>query len=119
MKANLAGISDDICLKWEQGVFVAKHEPQGMLASIEHRADERAFLAALDAATAQGRNVSDYKSAQNYAPRILATLSEAEELSVPRLEKAMQRLFNANELAMGEVGKGADRHKRRGIIRAG
>jgi RecA-family ATPase len=118
MKANMSGISDDLALNWERGVFVAKHEPQGMLLSIEHRGDERAFLDALDAMTAQGRNVSESKAAANYAPKLLASMNEAEGIGRGRLEHAMHRLFANNQLAIGEVGIGADRHKRRGIVRA-
>lgn len=116
MKANLAGISDDICLNWEQGVFVAKHAPEGMLKSIEDRNDDSRFLKALDAAAELGRNLSDFKTTQNYAPKILADLKETEHIGRHRLEKAMKRLFDEKRIKIGTVGIGLDRHKKRGIV---
>jgi RecA-family ATPase len=117
MKANYAGLAGDIAMDWRDGVFVASEEPQGMLRTIDHRNQERAFLDCLDAATQQGRNVSDYRSAQNYAPKIFGDMPESGGTSRKNLQAAMNRLFASKDIAMGEAGMGTDRKPRRGIIR--
>lgn len=67
-KANYAARGDEIRLTWRTGVFVPEGESaEGVLASIEKRNAETAFLDALDRATAVGRNLSDSKNAGNYA----------------------------------------------------
>jgi RecA-family ATPase len=112
VKANHAPTGTTIPLKWEGKLLVPEAPPGGILGSIERRAAERVFLDLLDAATRQGRTVSDSKHAGNYAPKTFAAAPDAERYSKKDLAAAMERLFAAGEIRMEEYGRAGDQRRR-------
>jgi hypothetical protein len=112
VKANHAPAGTTIPLEWRGKLLVPVLPSTGILGTIERRAAERVFLDLLDAATRQGRNVSDSKHAGNYAPRTFAASPNAERYSQKELAKAMERLFAAGELRMERYGRAGDERRR-------
>lgn len=103
-KANYAAANEQIRLHYRDGVFVPDEVPTGIIASIEKRNAETAFLEALDQATAAGRKLSDAKSSGNYAPRTLLQVPITTGLKLRDLERAMARLFAAGAIRMVPYG---------------
>lgn len=118
LKANYAGVGDVIGLTWREGVFVADESGFGMVGTINRDNIDSVFLACLDAATRQGRALSDSTRAANYAPKIMAKMSEASGAQRRDLEQAMHRLFDAGEIVMGSPFRKPNRHPAMGIVRA-
>lgn len=119
-KLNYGPPGGRIRLRWESGAFVPDEEPgagTGVVASIERRTVETAFLEALDAIIRQGRWVSASPASPDYAPRIFTRMPEARAYKRPELERAMQVLFSSNRIQTGEVGKLSNRMPRMGIVR--
>jgi RecA-family ATPase len=103
MKSNYGPAGEIVRVRWERGVFV----PDSGGSSIERAAAEQpiddAFMRCLDAATAQGRTVSD-KAGRNYAPAIFAQMPEAKGIKNRAFELAMPRLFSRNVIKVQTVG---------------
>jgi hypothetical protein len=76
------------------------------------RAAEHVFLDLIDAATRQGRNVSDSKHAGCYAPKKFAASPNAEGYSQKDLAAAMEHLFTAGEIVMEQYGRKGDPRRR-------
>lgn len=117
-KSNYAR-PDTMPLRWCDGVLRPSRtgdmspEDAEMAARRDDDA-ERAFLAALDVLTAQGRNVSHSSRAANYAPRTMAG-----EFTEKELAAAMDRLFARGAIvANAEVGRTSRRQPVHGIARA-
>jgi RecA-family ATPase len=104
-KANYAARGDKIKLTWRNGVFVPEGAPAGggVVAGIEKRNAETAFLEALDQATAAGRSVSDSLHG-NYAPRVLRQMPAGRGFKVAELERAMNRLFGDKQICVVSYG---------------
>jgi hypothetical protein len=69
--------------------------------------------------TAQGRFLSVSANASNYAPRVMAGTPHCAGIKKRGdLKAAMERLFHAEQIEVGVVGKTADRHPRMGLRRA-
>lgn len=117
MKANYSSTGGKIEMSWAAGVFVAKERPAGVFATIEASQVRRAFLACLDAVTAQGRYVSDAPTSPMFAPKVFKSMPEAEGHKQAALKKAMDDLFSAGEIRMGDALT-SSRHKTRCILRA-
>ncbi len=117
-KANYAARGDVLTLRWHDGAFVVEQAPTGVFGSIDRQAAETAFLDCLDATTAQGRDVSDARNSPRYAPKVFEAMTQARGYRTRDLTKAMERLFAAGRIRVGEVGKYANRGSRRGIVRA-
>ena len=118
MKSNYARSGDEITVRWRSGCFICDVEPTGIVRDIEDKRIDRLFLACLDAATEQRRALSDSKNAPNYAPRIMAKMTQAEGARQRDMETAMQRLFNAGAIRVGSPFVKANRHHATGLIRA-
>src|SRR5690606_1815717 len=77
-------------------------------------ADNRLFLACLAERNKQRRHVSEKPTAQNYAPKIFATMPESKGIGRKRLEQAMDRLFRIEAIERGFLwrvtGEGRDIH---------
>jgi hypothetical protein len=112
VKANHASTGMTIPLQWRSNLLVPVLPSTGILGSIERRAAEQVFLDLLDAATRQGRNVSDSKHAGNYAPKTFATSPSAERYSQKELAAAMERLFTAGAIRMEHYGRKSDERSR-------
>lgn len=90
-KSNLASIGDQISMVWHDGAF---HPPSAVEAASGREAlDETAFLACLDAATSQGRNVS-HATGSNHAPTVFSKMPQSNGIGKRRLAAAMERLLN-------------------------
>ena len=123
VKANHAETGQEIELEWRDGVLVeAGAASGGFVASLEKHGRQRetdaVFLKCLDAATTQGRVVSEVSNSTTYAPRVFLKMPEAAGLRLRALEDAMQRLFSAGAIRVDQVGKHANRTPRHGIVRA-
>jgi RecA-family ATPase len=116
-KSNAARRDETIELRWQDGVFVRTGPPTGILGSIIRRNAEEVFLDLLDRVVAEGRFVSDNNRAPNYAPKLFAMRPDRERFKQPDLERAMQSLFAAKKIRIGDR-KGADRKIYNCIIRA-
>jgi RecA-family ATPase len=112
VKANHAATGTTIQLEWRGKLLVPIQPSAGIFGSIERRAAERVFLDLLDAATRQGRNVSDSKHAGNYAPKTFAASPNADRYSQKELAAAMERLFAAGDLRMEQYGRKGDPRSR-------
>ncbi len=118
-KANYSANGKQIAFRWHNMAFVTDADLPGdefdrQVAETQDRADEKRFLACLKAAAETGRTVSD-KPGANYAPHIFAPMKEARKMGKTRLRNAMQRLFDARQIEIGEVGKDSARRPIRGL----
>ena len=121
-KNNRARTGEAIQLRWDAGALIHEADPLADFPSDPRPAPERAeaaFLAALDSLTAQGRFLSVSANASNYAPRVMAGTPHCAGIKKRGdLKAAMERLFHAEQIEVGVVGKTADRHPRMGLRRA-
>lgn len=101
-KANYARRDDRIELRWTDGVLVATETPRGLFAAADRQRAERVFLDLLDKTTSEGQFVSANVRAGNYAPRLFATRPDKEGLRRADFERAMQALFAADKIMLGE-----------------
>jgi RecA-family ATPase len=118
-KKNQYGPTDEaLLLKYQRGLFL----PLPGIGSLERAAREQKtddlFLKLLDRAIGQGRNVSDKKTANTYAPTRFAEEPEAkaERANKRELTEAMERLFRASKIHVatyGEPARGWTRIERR------
>jgi len=104
MKSNYGPIGETITVRWKDGVFV----PAAAMGTFEKAAAERAaeelFLKLLGRFQDQGRNVSDKKTANNYAPAMFATDPDGKGRHKD-LADAMGRLFAAGKIKMETYGR--------------
>lgn len=106
-KSNLASIGDKLKMVWHAGAF---YPPGAVEAETGREAmAEAAFLACLDTATEQRRNVS-HSPGKNYAPTVFATMPQAAGIGSRSLEMAMARLFTSGEIVANQE---LWRHERR------
>lgn len=117
-KSNYARSGDKLLLRWRDGAFVREDAPTGAVKAIEDGRADRLFLACLDTLTAQRRAVSYAKNAQGYAPKVMASLPQAEGLRPHDFAAAMERLFASGEIVNGSPFLKANRHPAVGIVRA-
>jgi RecA-family ATPase len=107
-KKNQYGpLGETIVLRYQRGLFL----PEGGTSSLdklahEGRADEM-FLDLLRRFSAQGRNVSDKSSANNFAPTAFAEDPNAKKFNIRKadLKAAMSRLFNNNKIHVETYGR--------------
>lgn len=119
LKSNYARAGTEIAVRWDAGVFkLASHCAAG---TSRYGADDAtvdaAFLACLDLTQAQGRPASATYNSPRFAPRFFSAMAAADGFSVQQLKQAMERLFMAGAIVVGEV-KGPDRHGVKALVRA-
>jgi RecA-family ATPase len=105
MKANYAGIGDEIRMKWEDGVLIPEKIQTGLYGSIERDKAERAFIDALRSALARGLLPSHKVATRDlYAPKLLKGFPEVKGYKEKDLIRAMQDCLGAGriEVAMTE-----------------
>jgi RecA-family ATPase len=111
MKNNYGPPGEVIKLRWKAGVFV----PEGTASTHQRSAAETkiddAFLRCLDAATAQGRDVSAKKS-NAFAPAVFESMPEAGGAKRSGLAQAMERLFSARKIKVETSGPSSKRRAR-------
>ena len=118
-KANSARKGERLDFTWHEGAFYRPVDIDdiSLHATIDARADE-AFLACLDRATEQRRNVSHNPSA-NFAPKVFAKMGDAAGIGQKALKEAMERLFDAGQLiANTELWSDKKSRQKWGIMRA-
>jgi hypothetical protein len=111
--------AESVVLRYSNGIF----QPVPSAGSLERMAREQKmgdlFLTLLDRSVEQGRNVSDKKTANTYAPSRFAEEPEAkaERATKHELAEAMERLFRAGRIHVVSYGlpsKGWTRIERKG-----
>jgi hypothetical protein len=78
---------------------------------------EAAFLDCLDKATAEGRYASAHPNSPTFAPKMFSRMPQARGCRKDKLQRAMDSLFSAGRIRIGEVRK-ANRHTVEAIVRA-
>ena len=104
VKANYAGMGDELTLRWQDGVFHAEQPDATVFGGIEKSRAETAFLDGLDALEKQGRRGSPNKNQPSYAPKLVARLALAKGLKVRDLDRAMDRLLETGEVQIVTEG---------------
>lgn len=107
-KANYARRGSETRFIWRAGAFVHEDElPPDVAAelaeTIKASADNRLFLACLTERNKQRRHVSEKPTAQNFAPKIFATMPESKSIGRKRLTDAMDRLFRIEHIERGFI----------------
>jgi RecA-family ATPase len=96
---------ESIPLRYQRGLFL----PEGGVSSLdkmarEQKADE-VFLALLARYDRESRNVSEKRTAHNYAPAAFCKESEAKGLRKEHLEAGMRRLFASGKIHVENYGR--------------
>lgn len=112
MKSNYDKSGGKIELNWVKGAFVAESPsgPIGMVAQIQHRNDEKAFINGLELLREQKRPSSESPQASSYLPRLLRTLSLTRKFSKQELHRMMMDLLGRGLIAKAQIAIGPDRH---------
>lgn len=119
VKANYGRIGGEIRLKWQDGAFrvvenAAAASAFGAIAE-SARADQ-VFLNLLDRFQAEGRHVSAFGTANNFAPTAFARHHDAAGINRRGFHAAMDRLFAAGRIKVGK-SDGPPSKRREIIIR--
>jgi RecA-family ATPase len=107
LKNQYGPLGETIALKYQRGLFL----PVPGVGSLERAARDQKmddlFLTLLHRSIGQGRNVSDKKTANTYAPNRFAEEPEAkaEHATKRELTEAMERLFRASKIHVASYGK--------------
>ena len=100
-------VGETVTLRWKDGLFL----PAAALGGLEKLAREQKvdepFSTLLDRWNGQGRNVSDKKTANTYAPTRFSEEPEAKADKATRreLSEAMERLFRAGKIRVASYGR--------------
>ncbi|SLN77377.1 AAA family ATPase [Oceanibacterium hippocampi] len=103
-KSNYAPAGEVIDLRFKDGILAPLVGAQGVVASIRRGTARNAFMACLWALMAQGRDVSESSNASNFAPRVMASMADAEGYAVGELLRAMNEAFDAGDIRLEPVG---------------
>lgn len=119
-KSNYGAQSDDVHLRWQAGVLAPVGGSGDFVEAIGKRTREQeaeeAFLVCLRETRARGGYVGDTaNSGDRYACKAFKAMGAGRPYRVGELKSAMQRLFNAKRIALGEVRK-PDRKSVTGIV---
>jgi RecA-family ATPase len=98
-KANYGKKGEEIHFIWHEWAFTTLSDLPGdtgrqIARAAEDGALNDIFLACLDKATEERRNVSGSGAASNYAPRAFLKMTLARGIPLAKLEEAMNRLFH-------------------------
>jgi RecA-family ATPase len=111
VKSNYGPIGEKVEVYRENGVFVPVKIGSPMERAAAAAPIDDAFLACLDAATQQGRDVH-VTTGRGYAPSVFAAMPQAKGNTSKALEGAMQRLLNDGKIRnepYGSASKGTKR----------
>jgi len=111
MKANYAGINDEIRCRWVNGVLVPEESGGWLDAKARDGQAEQVFLAIMRRLAQQGMDVSPNPS-RAFAPALFGRRDDAEGLKPRDFERAMHRLLTAGKLRVDEDGPPSKRRKR-------
>jgi hypothetical protein len=106
MKSNYGPIGETVTLRWKDGLFLPVAAPGSLEKLARQQKVDELFLTLLDRWIGQGRNVSDKKTANGYAPKRFADEPEAktEKATKRELAEAMERLFRGGKLHVATYG---------------
>ena len=107
-KANYAGASEVIRVRWTKGTFVELEPPASLDRAAANAKAERVFLLLLSDTYGTGTWTSPNLFARNYAPSIFAKHPDREGLGKPALEAAMLRLNKAARIKTETYGRPAE-----------
>jgi RecA-family ATPase len=114
MKSNYGPAGEKVRLQWEDGCFVMQGTASAPAQAAAYSGADETYLACLDAATAQGRNVFPFPG-KGHAPKVFADMPQAKGMTWQGLAKAQERLFAAAKIgnvAFGKPSKGGKRIER-------
>jgi archaellum biogenesis ATPase FlaH len=114
MKANYAASSEELALRWSEGVLKTLPE----LTGAERPACGTVFIELLGQLRGQGRHVSHRPKANTYAPSVMCRMPDAMGYGAAELERTMELLFQSGRLRVGSY-LSANRHKFEEIILVG
>jgi RecA-family ATPase len=123
-KANYAQKGETIEFRWHQGCFktakdMPKDEFDEQVADCKDATDERIFMELFRERRGQNRPVSAAKNSADYAPKAFFGTVAGRKIGKKRFELAMERLFAAGKISIGQVGEYANRNPKMGIIEVG
>jgi RecA-family ATPase len=98
---------DSLILRYQHGLFLPEAGVSDLDKASRVAKAEEVFLELLRRFASHGRNVSDKRTANNYAPSDFAQEDEAKRYRIkkPELEQAMRDLFKANRIYLEEYGR--------------
>jgi RecA-family ATPase len=104
MKSNYGPPSEEIKLRWCNGVWAPVHASLDRAAVAQEA--ERVFLILLERFTSEGRNISA-NLGPTYAPTQFAKEAEAGQVGITKkdLEAAMRRLFDGRKIRTENYGR--------------
>ena len=107
LKNNYGRQGDSIQVRWQNGIYVLEGAPNSLEKLAQDQRDDEWFIELLKRYDAQGRKVSDSKTANNYAPKLFAEEKgrDGKKASVRRVEQAKQRLFTAGKIHVQTYGR--------------
>lgn len=116
MKTNYGRAGGEISLRWNDGVFILDAGAETNLAqAVKIQQAETVFLELLAAYNAAGRYVAS-TTGHNYAPAAFAKEERARGVGKRNLESAMNRLFTADRIRLGEYGPKSKRRKHLEVV---
>jgi phage/plasmid primase-like uncharacterized protein len=110
-KANYGPTGETVRLVWDKGIYKPQGTPGSAQAAAAEAQVDDAFLACLEAVTAQRVPVGASTST-NYAPAIFEGRTEAKGAKRKALAAAMDRLFKAGRIQTEESGPPSRRRSR-------
>jgi len=102
--------AESIVLRYQGGLFLPVPGMDSLEKARQDQQDNVTFLDVLDQFEQQGRHVSDRRTANNYAPTMFASDARAKGTPKSRLAAAMNRLFAANLIHVGDYGRPSRPH---------
>jgi RecA-family ATPase len=104
MKSNYGPVGETIMVRWQNGLFLPEAKPGSLEKLAADQAADDLFMKLLDKFTAQGRNVSHARTANNYAPTAFAVDPDGKGKH-KALAAAMEQLFAAGKIKVETYGR--------------
>jgi hypothetical protein len=113
-KNNYGKVSERIIVQWDNGIYTKPRKASAHAQRSDEQKVDHQFLSLMRRFEEQGRNVSDNRSAPNYAPTAFANSAEgkASRLQKPALIEAMERLLEAKQIVVVTEGPPSKRRSR-------
>jgi RecA-family ATPase len=115
MKTNYGPPGEKVALRWEDGCYILQGSTPAPQQAAAFRNADQIYLACVELATAQGRNVFAMPG-NGYAPKIFAQMPQAKGFTARALAQAQDRLFETGQIenvAFGPPSKNSRRIARK------
>ena len=114
MKSNYGPVGQTIVLRWNNGFFVPVTGANDLERLAAEQTVDNLFLVLLARFTRQGRNVSDKRTSNGYAPLCFAGDPEAKTAHVSKqaFANAMDRLFASDKIHVETYGRPSRQYSR-------